>query len=136
MFLSSIAMSCKEYLHLVGEILDIVIVPQDQICVLSIYFFILQIDQKIENMFSSRKRVTDVAKPIVSQAAPAPLLNLGPVNNPHKLEMAKKLAQRINYSRHIGPEVQDISQMAAIAIMKGESVVVPQVHVSSLISYT
>ncbi|KAK3760692.1 hypothetical protein RRG08_010665 [Elysia crispata] len=88
----------------------------------------VSIDQKIENMFSSRKRVTDVAKPIVSQAAPAPLLNLGPVNNPHKLEMAKKLAQRINYSRHIGPEVQDISQMAAIAIMKGESVVVPQVH--------
>ncbi|RUS73987.1 hypothetical protein EGW08_018255, partial [Elysia chlorotica] len=88
----------------------------------------VSIDQKIENMFSSRKRVTDVAKPILNQTNPAPLLNLGPVNNPHKLEMAKKLAQRINYSRHIGPEVQDISQMAAIAIMKGESVVVPQVH--------
>ncbi|GFR93039.1 pre-mRNA-processing ATP-dependent RNA helicase PRP5 [Elysia marginata] len=88
----------------------------------------VSIDQKIENMFSSRKRVTDVAKPVVSQPVAAPLVNLNPVNNPHKLEMAKKLAQRINYSRHLGPEVQDISQMAAIAIMKGESVVVPQVH--------
>lgn len=88
----------------------------------------VSIDQKIENMFSSRKRVTDVAKPIVSQPAAAPLVNVGPVNNPHKLEMAKKLAQRINYNKNLGPEVQDISQMAAIAIMKGESVVVPQVH--------
>ena len=71
-----------------------------------------------------------MAKPVISQAPVTQPVNTAPVNNPHKLEMARKLAQRINYSRHLGPEVQDISQMAAIAIMKGESVVVPQVHVS------
>ncbi|KAH9513047.1 putative ATP-dependent RNA helicase ddx46 [Bulinus truncatus] len=85
----------------------------------------VSIDQKIEDMFASRKRVTDVAKPMINQAIGAP--NLGGQNNQQKLELARKLAAKINYQKNLGTEAPDISQQAAIAIMKGDSVVVPQV---------
>ncbi|XP_059178010.1 probable ATP-dependent RNA helicase DDX46 [Physella acuta] len=85
----------------------------------------VSIDQKIEDMFASRKRVTDVAKPMINQAIGAQ--NLGGQNNQQKLELARKLAARINYQKNLGTEAPDISQQAAIAIMKGDSVVVPQV---------
>lgn len=79
-------------------------------------------------MFASRKRVTDVAKPMINQAIGAQ--NLGGQNNQQKLELARKLAARINYQKNLGTDAPDISQQAAIAIMKGDSVVVPQVAVS------
>ncbi|CAL1528686.1 unnamed protein product [Lymnaea stagnalis] len=85
----------------------------------------VSIDQKIEDMFASRKRVTDVAKPMINQAISAQ--NPGNQNNQQKLELARKLAARINYQKNLGTEAPDISQQAAIAIMKGDSVVVPQV---------
>lgn len=81
-------------------------------------------------MFASRKHVTDVAKPLINQVpnvAPA----VSSQTNQQKLELARKLAARINYQKNLGPEAQDISQQAAIAIMKGDSVVVPQVAVSA-----
>jgi len=100
----------------------------------------VSIDQKIEDMFASRKRVTDVAKqavPVVNTAgqgvALVPGMGIPPAGgaasaqNTQKLELAKRLASRINIQRHLGPEAQDISQQAAIAIMKGEHVAAPQV---------
>uniref|UniRef100_A0A0B7AZ96 Helicase C-terminal domain-containing protein n=1 Tax=Arion vulgaris TaxID=1028688 RepID=A0A0B7AZ96_9EUPU len=88
----------------------------------------MSIDQKIEDMFASRKHVTDVAKPIINQAPGVVPQNLGSSQtNQQKLELARKLAARINHQKHLGPDAQDISQQAAIAIMKGDSVVVPQV---------
>jgi len=98
----------------------------------------VSIDQKIEDMFASRKRVTDVTKQQQQSTqgiTPLMALNLGPgpggplgfPQNQQKLEQARRMAARINYQKNLGPEAQDISQQAAIAIMKGESVVVPQV---------
>lgn len=90
----------------------------------------IQIDQKIEDMFASRKHVTDVAKPSINQMpiVVPPAANVQ--SNQLKLKLARQMADRINYQKHLGPDAQDISQQAAIAIMKGESVVVPQVAVS------
>lgn len=79
----------------------------------------IDIDQQIEDMFASRKRVTDVTKPMVNtQAQPS-------ASNQQKLELAKRLASRIN--RTLGAEAQDITQQAAAAIMKGGGMVAPQV---------
>ncbi|XP_055876786.1 probable ATP-dependent RNA helicase DDX46 isoform X2 [Biomphalaria glabrata] len=87
----------------------------------------VSIDQKIEDMFASRKRVTDVAKPMINQNIGAQNQNQGGQNNQQKLELARKLAAKINYQKNLGTDAPDISQQAAIAIMKGDSVVVPQV---------
>ncbi|XP_025096547.1 probable ATP-dependent RNA helicase DDX46 [Pomacea canaliculata] len=124
----------------------------------------LDIEQKIEDMFASRKRVTDVAKPVPGQMGPPipgmmgpPGVNMipaalamqgfqcmvqgmvqtmvqnvqnfiqnSPINNP-KMELARRLAAKINIQKNLGPEAQDITQQAAAAIMKGGSIQAPQV---------
>ena len=79
-------------------------------------------------MFASRKRVTDVANPpITNQQQPS-------ASNQHKLELAKRLATRINISKNLGAEAQDITQQAAMAIMKGGGFQAPQVSVSIQLS--
>ena len=86
---------------------------------------IIQIDQQIEDMFASRKRVTDVQKPMINnQQQPAT------GGNQEKLELARRLASRIHMQRNIGAEAQDITQQAAAAIMKGH-LAAPQFSVSS-----
>lgn len=112
----------------------------------------MDIEQKIEDMFASRKRVTDVAKPMPGQQllqnphmanmqhlppqlmpgilGPIPPLAFGPIPaapSGGKLELAKKLAAKIHMQRNLGPEAQDITQVAAAAIMKGVHIVAPQV---------
>ena len=75
-------------------------------------------------MFASRKRVTDVAKPMVNQTvAPS-------ASNQQKLELAKRLASKINMQKNLGAEAQDITQQAAAAILKGGGIAAPQVSVS------
>lgn len=74
----------------------------------------LDIDQKIEEMFASRKRVSDVAQPAMANVASQPS-----ASNIEKLKLAKQTASMINMSKNLGPEAQDISQIAAAAIMKG-----------------
>lgn len=102
-----------------------------------------QIEQKIEDMFASRKRVTDVAKPVPGQMGPPipgmmgpPGVNMipaalamqgfqcmvqgmvqtmvqnvqnfiqnSPINNP-KMELARRLAAKINIQKNLGPEAQ------------------------------
>jgi ATP-dependent RNA helicase DDX46/PRP5 len=49
-----------------------------------------------------------------------------------KLELARKLAAKIHMQRNLGPEAQDITQVAAAAIMKGGNIQAPQVAVSIL----
>ncbi|ESO85806.1 hypothetical protein LOTGIDRAFT_130484 [Lottia gigantea] len=75
----------------------------------------VDIDQKIEDMFASVKRVTDVAKPIANLATQQASTNL------EKLELAKRLAARINMSKNLGPDAQDITQQAAMAFLKGDT---------------
>ena len=68
--------------------------------------------------------MTDIAKPMVNQ------LNQPSVSNQQKLELAKRLASRINVQKNLGPEAQDITQQAAAAILKGGGFSAPQVSVS------
>ncbi|KAL8561776.1 putative ATP-dependent RNA helicase ddx46 [Nucella lapillus] len=116
---------------------------------------VMDIEQKIEDMFASRKRVTEVAKPSSGQGllpnpmmpnipglptqmmpgllGPIPPLNYGPIpagGPPQvggKLELARRLAAKIHMQRNLGPEAQDITQQAAAAIMKGGNIAAPQV---------
>lgn len=85
-------------------------------------YMYLKIDQKIEEMFASRKRVSDVTQPMLNAT------NQPSASNIEKLELAKRAASKINISKNLGPEAQDISQIAAAAIMKG-SMAAPQVSV-------
>lgn len=91
----------------------------------------MDIEQQIEDMFASRKRVTDIAKPApgMNQQVQAPQgaikAQLG-VNNQQKLEMAKRLAAKINFSKNLGQEAQDITQQAAKAIFTND-ISAPQV---------
>ncbi|KAK3579535.1 hypothetical protein CHS0354_028367 [Potamilus streckersoni] len=89
------------------------------------------IEQQIEDMFASRKRVTDVAKPLVSasnqQGAPSPAAAAAAAaatasinNNQQKLELAKRLAAKINFAKNLGPDAPDITQKVAKAIFTGE----------------
>nr|KAG5704149.1 hypothetical protein BaRGS_009679 [Batillaria attramentaria] len=110
----------------------------------------MDIEQKIEDMFASRRRVTDVAKPAPGQPMPMPNMpmmpmqpgmmppaniigaaaamlaqglnqammpgllgampgmlnsNSGPLNS-SKLEMARRMAAKINMQKNLGPEAQ------------------------------
>ena len=92
----------------------------------------MQIDQQIEDMFASRKRVTDVAKPLMGQTVqPTASLqsNLPQAKNTQALELAKRLASRIHMAKNIGAEAQDITQQAAVSLFR-DGVAVPQVSVS------
>jgi ATP-dependent RNA helicase DDX46/PRP5 len=91
---------------------------------------VLQIDQQIEQKFMSVKRVVDVAKPLSNMSGLGVAGGAGSAQQLQKLEMARKLAARINMQRNLGEQAQDITQQAAIAILKG-GVAAPQVSVGS-----
>ena len=74
-------------------------------------------------MFASRKRVTDISKPMINQ-----LSNQQSVTNKEKLEQAKKLAALVNMKRNLGDQAKDVTQVAAAAIWK-TGVAAPQVSV-------
>ena len=77
-------------------------------------------------MFASRKRVTDVAQPLVAgQQMPS-------ASNQQKLELAKNIASRINMAKNIGPEAQDETQKAAKAILTG-TITNPQFSVRTFV---
>lgn len=62
--------------------------------------YFLQIDEQIESMFNSKKRVKDMGTPGTSNA-PTPS-----AGNAEKLEIAKRLALRINAQKNLGAEAQ------------------------------
>ncbi|KAL5018688.1 hypothetical protein ScPMuIL_004410 [Solemya velum] len=80
----------------------------------------LDIDQQIEDMFASRKRVTDIAKPVINQQG------MTIQSNQQKLELAKRLAAKINFNKNLGPDAMDITSSTAKAIFTGDSMA-PQV---------
>lgn len=96
------------------------------------FCFCFQIEQHIEDMFASRKKVTDVTKPVVPiQMQQQPQSIQSNVTNQQKLELAKRVAARINIAKKLGPESQDIIiQQTASAILKGGGMSAPQVAVS------
>jgi hypothetical protein len=105
-------------------LLSVYIVPDALL--LSVY----QIDQQIEDMFASVKRVTDIAKPqvIANPTTGASALPTGQ-SNQQKLALAKQLAAKINMAKKIGPDARDITQQAAKFILSDEGFA-PKVAVS------
>lgn len=104
------------------------------------------IDQQIENMFAAKRNVKEIEAPLIvgnanaaavaaAQAAAVVTVNLitqsaatatsTTVSSPstgqqtEKLELAKRLASRINMAKNLGFEAKGATQQAAEAILKG-----------------
>uniref|UniRef100_A0A8B9KQC5 Probable ATP-dependent RNA helicase DDX46 n=1 Tax=Astyanax mexicanus TaxID=7994 RepID=A0A8B9KQC5_ASTMX len=86
----------------------------------------LDIDEQIESMFNSKKRVKDLTAPgLTGLAAPS-------AGNIQKLEIAKKLALKINAQKNLGAEAQDVMQQATNAIMRGGTIIAPSVSAKTI----
>jgi ATP-dependent RNA helicase DDX46/PRP5 len=75
------------------------------------------IDQTIENMFATKRTVKEVEVPVIATIMP---VNIQPtIASTDKLELAKRLASRINIAKNLGIEAKGATQQAAEAIFKG-----------------
>uniref|UniRef100_A0A4W6DPH5 Probable ATP-dependent RNA helicase DDX46 n=1 Tax=Lates calcarifer TaxID=8187 RepID=A0A4W6DPH5_LATCA len=104
----------------------------------------LDIEEQIESMFNSKKRVKDLSAPgaatgpagavATTAAAPGGLPGLGPTSagNIQKLEMAKRLALKINAQKNLGAEAQDVMQQATNAILRGGTIMTPSVSAKTI----
>ncbi|XP_013873855.1 putative ATP-dependent RNA helicase DDX46 [Austrofundulus limnaeus] len=104
----------------------------------------LDIEEQIESMFNSKKRVKDLSAPgaaagaaggvAPTTAAPGGLPGLAPTSagNIQKLEMAKRLALKINAQKNLGAEAQDVMQQATNAILRGGPIVTPSVSAKTI----
>ncbi|XP_008295387.1 putative ATP-dependent RNA helicase DDX46 [Stegastes partitus] len=104
----------------------------------------LDIEEQIESMFNSKKRVKDLSAPgaaagapgtvTATAAAPGGLTGLGPTSagNIQKLEMAKRLALKINAQKNLGAEAQDVMQQATNAILRGGTIMTPSVSAKTI----
>uniref|UniRef100_A0A668UC02 Probable ATP-dependent RNA helicase DDX46 n=1 Tax=Oreochromis aureus TaxID=47969 RepID=A0A668UC02_OREAU len=104
----------------------------------------LDIEEQIESMFNSKKRVKDLSAPgaaagpagavAATAAAPGGLPGLGPTSagNIQKLEMAKRLALKINAQKNLGAEAQDVMQQATNAILRGGTIMTPSVSAKTI----
>ncbi|XP_032885213.1 probable ATP-dependent RNA helicase DDX46 isoform X2 [Amblyraja radiata] len=86
----------------------------------------VDIDEQIESMFNSKKRVKDMAMP-GSSNTPVPS-----AGNAEKLEIAKRLALKINAQKNLGAEAQDVMQQATNAIMRGRTLQAPTVSAKTI----
>ncbi|RXM92731.1 putative ATP-dependent RNA helicase DDX46 [Acipenser ruthenus] len=91
----------------------------------------LDIDEQIESMFNSKKRVKDMAAPGGGGGgganAPAgggggPSMLVPSAGNAEKLEIAKKLALKINAQKNLGSEALDVMQQATNAVLRGGTI--------------
>uniref|UniRef100_A0A4W4DVS9 Probable ATP-dependent RNA helicase DDX46 n=1 Tax=Electrophorus electricus TaxID=8005 RepID=A0A4W4DVS9_ELEEL len=85
----------------------------------------LDIDEQIESMFNSKKRVKDLSAPGGTGAGATPGFT-------GKLEIAKKLALKINAQKNLGAEAQDVMQQATNAIMRGGTMIAPSVSAKTI----
>ncbi|XP_061747428.1 probable ATP-dependent RNA helicase DDX46 isoform X1 [Nerophis ophidion] len=104
----------------------------------------LDIEEQIESMFNSKKRVKDLTASGAAAAASGSfggsssssgsLSGLGPTSagNIQKLEMAKRLALRINAQKNLGAEAQDVMQQATNAVLRGGSILTPSVSAKTI----
>ncbi|XP_054611355.1 probable ATP-dependent RNA helicase DDX46 [Dunckerocampus dactyliophorus] len=104
----------------------------------------LDIEEQIESMFNSKKRVKDLTAPGAaasaagsvgaSASASGGLPGLGPTSagNIQKLEMAKRLALKINAQKNLGAEAQDVMQQATNAILRGGTIMSPSVSAKTI----
>ena len=84
----------------------------------------MQIEQKIDDMFTTRLRVSDMTKPMINQIVTPSAQNM------QKLEIARRAAAQVNIRRNLGDQAQDVTQMATAAIFSNRGVAAPQVSVS------
>uniref|UniRef100_A0AAZ3SEN5 RNA helicase n=1 Tax=Oncorhynchus tshawytscha TaxID=74940 RepID=A0AAZ3SEN5_ONCTS len=86
----------------------------------------LDIDEQIESMFNSKKRVKDLSAPGGGPPSAAAVAA--------KLEMAKRLALRINAQKNLGAEAQvgDVMQQATNAILRGGTIMAPSVSAKTI----
>ncbi|XP_077596886.1 putative ATP-dependent RNA helicase DDX46 isoform X2 [Stigmatopora nigra] len=102
----------------------------------------LDIEEQIESMFNSKKRVKDLAPGAgggggssgASGGSFSGLSGLGPTSagNIQKLEMAKRLALKINAQKNLGAEAQDVMQQATNAILRGGTIMTPSVSAKTI----
>ncbi|KAI4881479.1 hypothetical protein NFI96_012223 [Prochilodus magdalenae] len=104
----------------------------------------LDIDEQIESMFNSKKRVKDLSAPGSSAGVAVPgftgasstagltSLTAPSAGNIQKLEIAKKLALKINAQKNLGAEAQDVMQQATNAIMRGGTIIAPSVSAKTI----
>uniref|UniRef100_A0AAY4B3J0 Probable ATP-dependent RNA helicase DDX46 n=1 Tax=Denticeps clupeoides TaxID=299321 RepID=A0AAY4B3J0_9TELE len=85
----------------------------------------LDIDEQIESMFNSKKRVKDLVGSVAGLAMPS-------AGNIQKLEIAKKLALKINAQKNLGAEAQDVMQQATNAILRGGTIIAPSVSAKTI----
>ncbi|XP_073680440.1 probable ATP-dependent RNA helicase DDX46 isoform X3 [Garra rufa] len=105
----------------------------------------LDIDEQIESMFNSKKRVKDFSAPggagggsggggsgsvtavsgLSGPSAPS-------AGNIQKLEIAKKLALKIQAQKNLGAEAQDVMQQATNAILRGGTMIAPSVSAKTI----
>lgn len=78
------------------------------------------IDQTIENMFATKRTVKEVKEaPVIQPVVPVVVAPPPPTASTDKLELAKKLASRINATKNLGAEAKVATQQTAEAIFKG-----------------
>ncbi|XP_018428817.1 PREDICTED: probable ATP-dependent RNA helicase DDX46 isoform X1 [Nanorana parkeri] len=106
----------------------------------------LDIDEQIETMFNSKKRVKDMAGPGVQGGAvgatgatagsggSSASANAGAptAGNAEKLEMAKRLAKKLSVNKNLGAEAQDVMQQATNAILRGGTIMAPIVSAKTI----
>ncbi|KAM6907117.1 putative ATP-dependent RNA helicase DDX46 [Xenentodon cancila] len=104
----------------------------------------LDIEEQIESMFNSKKRVKDLSAPggaagpagavPATATAPGGLPGVAPTSagNIQKLEMAKRLALKINAQKNLGAEAQDVMQQATNAILRGGPIMTPSVSAKTI----
>lgn len=85
------------------------------------------IDAQIENMFAAKRNVKEVlvAPVIITNNMQAAAAASASVSSTDKLELAKKLASRINIAKNLGVEAKGATQQAAEAILKGATAAHP-----------
>ncbi|MEQ2250976.1 putative ATP-dependent RNA helicase ddx46 [Ilyodon furcidens] len=104
----------------------------------------LDIEEQIESMFNSKKRVKDLSAPgaaggpagsvTAAAATPGGVAGVAPTSagNNQKLEIAKKLALKINAQKNLGAEAQDVMQQATNAILRGDPIMTPSVSAKTI----
>ncbi|KAK4316047.1 hypothetical protein Pmani_012753 [Petrolisthes manimaculis] len=91
------------------------------------------IDQQIESMLNTKRTVKEIKAPEVTTASEGiPGIPLGGSSASDKLELARRLAQRINLQHNIGKEAKGASQQAAEFILKGGIAIQPTISAKTV----
>ncbi|XP_063303537.1 probable ATP-dependent RNA helicase DDX46 [Pelobates fuscus] len=105
----------------------------------------LDIDEQIESMFNSKKRVKDMTGPGGPAGAGGAAGSTGGAagttaavaaaptgGNAEKLEIAKRLAKKLSVNKNLGAEAQDVMQQATNAILRGGTILAPTVSAKTI----